>query len=77
MFFLIQMYENVCLESLLVRQIKHKGFICNILNFFNEENKRFSNCLFLSLYLIFFSSSLTLCLIVLMKKTKGSHWFLF
>ena len=30
-------------------------FICNALNFLNEENKRFSNCLFLSLYLIFFS----------------------
>jgi hypothetical protein len=47
-------------------------FICNALNFLNEENKRFSNCLFLSLYLIFFLSSLTLCLIVLMKKTKVS-----
>jgi hypothetical protein len=68
------MYDNVCLESLLVRQIKHKGFICNALNFLNEENKRFSNCLFL--YLIFFLSSFTLCLIVLMKKIKGLHWFL-
>jgi hypothetical protein len=46
------------------------GFICNALNFLNEENKKFSNCLFLSLDLIFFSSSLTLCLIFLMKKTK-------
>jgi hypothetical protein len=69
--FLIQMYENVCLDSLLVRQLKHRGFICNALNFLNEENKRFLNCLFLSLYLIFFSSSLALCLIVLMNKTKG------
>ena len=65
------MYKNVCLDSLLVRQLKHRGFICNALNFLNEENKRFSNCLFFSLYLIFFSSSLTLCLIALMKKTKG------
>jgi hypothetical protein len=30
--FLIQMYENVCLDSLLVRQLKHMGFICNALN---------------------------------------------
>jgi hypothetical protein len=64
------MYENICLDSLLVRQLKHKGSICNALNFLNEENKKFSNCHFFSLYLIFFSSSLTLCLIVLMKKTK-------
>jgi hypothetical protein len=69
--FLIQIYENVCLDSFLVRQLKHKSFICNALNFLNEENKRFSNCLFLSLYLILFSSSLVLCLIVLIKKTKG------
>jgi hypothetical protein len=69
--FLIQMYENIYLDSLLVRQLKHMSFIYNALNCLNEENKRFSNCLFLSLYLIFFSSSLTLCLIVLMKKTKG------
>jgi hypothetical protein len=67
------MYENVCLDSLLVRQLKHKGFICNALNCLNEVNKRFSNCLFLSLYLTFFLSSLVLCLIVLMKKTKGSQ----
>jgi hypothetical protein len=64
------MYENVCLDSLLVRQLKHRGFICNALNCLNEENKRFSNCLFLSLYLIFFSSSFALYLIVLMMKTK-------
>jgi hypothetical protein len=71
--FLIQMYENVCLNSIFVRQLKHWDFINNALNFLNEENKRFSNCLFLSLYLIFFSSSLALCIIVLMKKTKGSQ----
>jgi hypothetical protein len=67
------MYENVCLDSLLVRQLKHMSFIFNALNFLNEENKSFSNSLFLSLYLIFFSSSLTLCLIILMNKTKGSQ----
>jgi hypothetical protein len=67
------MYENICIDSLLVRLLKHRGFICNTSNCVNEENKRFSNCLFLSLYLIFFSSSLALCLIVLMKKTKGSQ----
>jgi hypothetical protein len=71
--FLIQIYENVCLDSLLVRQLKHRCFICNALNCLNEENKMFSNYLFLSLYLIFFSSSLALCLIVLMKKAKGSQ----
>jgi hypothetical protein len=64
------MYKNVCLDRFFVRQLKHKDFICNAFNCLNEENKRFSNCLFLFLYLIFFSSSLTLCLIVLMKKNK-------
>jgi hypothetical protein len=56
------------------------NFIRNALNCLNEENERFSNSLFLSFYLIFFSSSLTLCfylnviyLIVLMKKTKCSQ----
>jgi hypothetical protein len=67
------MYENICLGSLLVRQLKHMSFICNELNFLNEENEKFSNCLFLSLYLILFSSSLALCLIVLIKKTKCSQ----
>ena len=66
------MYENVCLDKLLVRQLKHKGFICNALNYLNEKKKGFQIVSF-SLYLIFFSSSLTLCLIVLMKKTKGSQ----
>jgi hypothetical protein len=47
--------------SLLMRQLKHGSFICNAFNCLNEENKRFSNSLFLSLYLIFFSSSLALC----------------
>ena len=66
------MYENVYLDSLFVRQLKHRDFIYNALNFLNDKNKRFLNCLtFLSLYLIFFSCSLALCLIVLMKKTKG------
>jgi hypothetical protein len=54
-----------------VRQLKHMGLICNTFNFLNEENKWFSNCLFLSLYLIFLSSSLASYLIVLIKKTKG------
>jgi hypothetical protein len=63
------MYENVYLDSLLVRQLKHRGFICNALNCLNEENKMFSNCL--SIYLIFCSSSVALCLIVLMKKIKS------
>jgi hypothetical protein len=65
------MYKNVYLDSFLVGLLKYRDFICNALNFPNEENKMFSNCLFLSLYLIFFSSSLALCLIVLMKKTNG------
>jgi hypothetical protein len=65
------MYENVCLDSILTRQLKHMaGSICKALNFLNKENKRFSNCLFLILYLILFSFSLTLCLIVLREKTK-------
>jgi hypothetical protein len=67
------MYENVCLDNILARQLKYRSFICNALNFLNEENNWFSNCLFLSLYLIFFSSSFTLYLVVLMKKRKGSQ----
>ena len=65
------MYKNVCLNNLFVRQLKHKGFMCNALNFLNEENKRFLDSLFLSFYLVFFSSSIALYLIVIMKKTKG------
>jgi hypothetical protein len=34
--------------SLLVRQLKHMGFIYNALNCLNEENKSFSNSLFRS-----------------------------
>jgi hypothetical protein len=68
--FLIQIYENLCLDSLLVRQLKHRSFICNALNCLNEENKRSSNSLFLSLYLIFFSSFLALCLYLNVKKLK-------
>jgi hypothetical protein len=64
------MFENICLDSLLVRQLKHRGFICNALNCLNEENKRFSNCLFLSLYLIFFSSSLALYLNISVRQLK-------
>jgi hypothetical protein len=67
------MYENVCLNSRLVKQLKYRGVICNALNFLNEENKIFSNCLFLSLYLIFFLSYFTFYLIVLMKNTKCSQ----
>jgi threonine/homoserine/homoserine lactone efflux protein len=44
------MYENVCLDSLLVRQLKHRGFICNALN-----------CLyilfFIQIYLFLFDTS--------------------
>jgi hypothetical protein len=64
------MYENVHLDSFLVRQLKHRGFICNALNCLNEENKKFSNCLFLSLYLIFFSSSLALYLYLNVRQLK-------
>jgi hypothetical protein len=46
------------------------GFIYNALICLNEENKRFSNSLFLSLYLIFFSSSLTLCFYLNVKQLK-------
>jgi hypothetical protein len=46
------------------------SFICNALNFLNEENKRFLNCLFLSLYLIFFLSFLALSLIFFNEKNK-------
>jgi hypothetical protein len=74
--FLIQIYENLCLDSLLVRQLKHMSFICNALNLCpptlvwtcpKKKKKRFSNSLFLSL---FFSSSLTLCLYLNMKQLK-------
>jgi hypothetical protein len=43
--------------SFLVRQLKHNNFICNTLNCLNEENKRFSNSLSLSLsnFLFIFS----------------------
>jgi hypothetical protein len=34
--FLKQIYENVCLNNLLVRQLKHRDFILNALNFLNE-----------------------------------------
>jgi hypothetical protein len=55
------MYENVCLDSILVRQLKHKSFICNALNYFNEKKKVFklshslslSNFLFISSYFMF------------------------
>jgi hypothetical protein len=43
------MYKNVCLDSFLVRQLKHRGFICNVLN-----------CLyifFIQIYLFLFASS--------------------
>jgi hypothetical protein len=30
--FSIQIYENVCLDTFLVRQLKHISFICNALN---------------------------------------------
>jgi hypothetical protein len=62
--------------SILVRQLKHKSFICNALNCLNEKkkkkkkNKRISNSLFLSLYLIFFSSSPTLCLYLNARQLK-------
>jgi hypothetical protein len=44
--------------------------ICNALNYLNEENKKFSNYLCLSLYLIFFSSSLALYLYLNVKQLK-------
>jgi hypothetical protein len=53
-----------------MRQLKHKSFICNALNCLNEENKNFSNSLFLPLYLIFFSSTLILCLYINMRQLK-------
>jgi hypothetical protein len=53
--FLIQMYKNVYLDSLLVRQLNHRDFICNALNCLNEENKRSSNCLSLYNFLFIFS----------------------
>jgi hypothetical protein len=32
---------NVCLDSLLVRQLKHRGFICNALIYLNDKTKGF------------------------------------
>jgi hypothetical protein len=52
--------------SLLVRQLKHKGFICNIFNCLNEENKRFTN----SLSLFFFLSSLAFSLYFNVRQLK-------
>jgi hypothetical protein len=49
------MYKNVYLDSLLVRQLNHRDFICNALNCLNEENKRSSNCLSLYNFLFIFS----------------------
>jgi hypothetical protein len=43
--------------SLLVRQLKHKSFICNALNCLYEENKSFSNSLSISLSNFLFISS--------------------
>jgi hypothetical protein len=48
----------------------YRSFICNALNCLNEEYERFSNSLFLSLYLIFFSSSLTLCFYLNVRQLK-------
>jgi hypothetical protein len=45
------MYKNVYLDSLLVRQLNYRDFICNALNCLNEENKRFTN--YLSLFFFF------------------------
>jgi hypothetical protein len=63
--------------SLLVRQLKHKSFICNALKCLNEENKNFSNSLFLPLYLIFFSLFGMHLIDILMKKTKSSLYLIF
>jgi hypothetical protein len=63
--------------SLLVRQLKHKSFICNALKCLNEENKNFSNSLFLPLYLIFFSLFGMHLIDILTKKTKSSLYLIF
>jgi hypothetical protein len=66
--------------SLLVRQLKHKGFICNIFNCLNEENKRFTNSFFIFLFIfscfpfILFGMHL---IDILVKKTKGLSTFLY
>jgi hypothetical protein len=44
--------------------------ICNASNYLNEENKKFSNYLCLSLYLIFFSSFFALYLYLNVKQLK-------
>ena len=49
---------NVCLDNLLVKQLKNRSFICNALNCLNEENKRFTNDL--SLFFIFSSFTFSL-----------------
>jgi hypothetical protein len=49
--FLIQIYDNICLDSLLVRQLKHMSFICNVLNFLNEKKKQKVFKLSISLFL--------------------------
>jgi hypothetical protein len=53
-----------------MNQTGPKDFICNALNCLNEENKSFSNSLFLPLYLISFSYSLALCLYINMRQLK-------
>jgi threonine/homoserine/homoserine lactone efflux protein len=44
------MYENECLDSLLVRQLKHRGFICNALNYLYI-------LFFIQIYLFLFDTS--------------------
>ena len=63
--FLMQIYENVYLDSLLVRQLKRRGFICNELNCLNEEKQKVFK-LFISLslsnFLFIFSCFMFNCL---------------
>ena len=53
-----------------VRQLKRMSFICNILNCLNQENKRFTNFLFLFLSFFFLLFSLTFSLYLNMRQLK-------
>jgi hypothetical protein len=57
---------------LLVRQLKYKGFICNIFNCINEENKRFTN----SPSLFFFLSSLAFSFLFQYETIKTCEFYL-
>jgi hypothetical protein len=61
-----------------MRQLKRIYFICNIFNCLNEENKRFTNFLFLFFfYLLFILFGIMYLIDILMKKTKSFMYLIF